>query len=164
MPNPYLNYLTDPRFQGVNRIFVLSFENSTNRTVHTKYYLPTTEIKHCNVMIDGQNLFDQPVKNYLRTYDNIQKVAIGQGNDYTTGYLLCYNYFNNYYKMIAIDLSKQQALDADPKAIKQINFTGNLEKNATIFFVIEEAKKQFNIFTRNCESIASLFYFNIISV
>ena len=74
-------------------------------------------------MVDGQNVFDQSVKNDLRIYDNIRKTAIGQGGDYTTGCLLEYNYFNNYDKMIAVDLSKQQAVDADPKAIQQINFT-----------------------------------------
>ena len=94
----------------------------------TKYFLPKVEIKGYNVMIDGQNLFDQPVKSYLRTYENIKKTATGQGDDYTTGCLLDYNYFKEYYKLIAIDLSKQQALDADPKEIQQINFTGNLVK------------------------------------
>ena len=90
-------------------------------------------------MIDGQNFFDKSVKIDLRTYDNIQKIAIGQGDDYTTGCLLHYNYFNKYYKMIATDLSKQEALDTDPKAIQQINFTGNLARapnaNTTIFFM-----------------------------
>ena len=79
-------------------------------------------------MINGQNVFDQPVKNNLRTYDNIRKIAIGQGDDYITGVLLDYNYFNDYYKMKEIGLSKQQALDADPKAIQQINFTGKLNR------------------------------------
>ena len=65
-------------------------------------------------MIDGKNFFDQPVKNNKITYENIRKVATGQGDDYTTGYLLDYIHFTNYYTMIAIDLSKQQALDADP--------------------------------------------------
>ena len=65
----------------------------------------------------------------------------GQGDHYTTGCLLDFNYFNNYYKMIVIDLSKQQALDADPKAIQQSNFNRNLEKNVLIFFIIEEAKE-----------------------
>ena len=70
-------------------------------------------------MIDGRNFFDQPVNNELRTYDNIQKSATGQG-DYTTGCLLYYPYFKEYFKLTAIDLSKKQKLDADPKAIKQI--------------------------------------------
>ena len=78
----------------------------------------------------------------MRTYDNICKIATGQGDDYTTGCLLDYDCFKKSYKMIATDLSKQQALDADPKAIKQINFTENLERdNGAMFFIIEEAKE-----------------------
>ena len=95
-------------------------------------------------MIDRQIFFDEPVKNDSRTYDNIWKIVTDQGNDCMTSCLLDYNYFNKYYKMIAIDLSKQQALDADPKAIQQINITGNLvwdgNANTTNFFIIEEAK------------------------
>ena len=69
-------------------------------------------------MIDGKNFFDQPVKNDKVTYENIRKIATGRGDDYTTGCLLNYIYFRKYYKMIAVDLSKQQALDTDPKAIE----------------------------------------------
>ena len=66
---------------------------------------------------------------------NILKIATGQGDNYTTGYLQDYTSLKKYYKMIAIDLSKHQSFDADPKAIQQINFTGNLEKkNVSIFF------------------------------
>ena len=72
--------------------------------------------KNYNVVIDGQNFYDQPVRNDLMTYDVIQKITTGQGDDYSTGCLLDYNYFKNYYKMIAIDWSKQQALHADPNA------------------------------------------------
>ena len=126
MPKQYLDFLINPGFQGVNRFFVLLLENKEDKTVQTKYYLPTVEVKDCNVMINGKNVLDQPVKNNLRTYDNIRKIVTGQEDDCTTDCLLVYNYFNKYYKMIAIDLSKQQALDADPKAIQQINFTGNL--------------------------------------
>ena len=100
-------------------------------------------------MIDGQKCFDQSVKNDSRTDDNIRKIANGQGDDYTTGCFVDYNYFKDYYKVIAIDLSKQLALDANRKAIKQINFTRNLIRgrnvdgqiinaNATMFFIIEE--------------------------
>ena len=92
-------------------------------------------------MTDGNNFFDQPVKDNLRTHNNIQKVATDQRDDYTTGCLLDYNYVNKYCKMIAIDLSKQLALDANPKTIQQINLTGNLEQQAIIFFIIEEAKE-----------------------
>ena len=94
-------------------------------------------------MIDGRNFFDQPVKNNLITYDSIRNIATSLGDYYLSSCLLDYNYFNNCYKMITIDLSKQQALDADPKAIKQINFTANLDQagNTTILFIIEEAKE-----------------------
>ena len=108
---------------------------------YTKYYHPTEEIKDYNVIIDRRNFFDQPVKNDFKTNDNIRKIAIGRGDDYTTGYLLDYNYFKNHYKLIAIDLSKQQKLDADPKAIQQINSAGNIEKDTFLFFIIEEAKQ-----------------------
>ena len=77
MINQYLDHLIGPSFQGVNRLFVLLFENITDRVVHTEYYLLKIKIKDCNVMIDGQNFFNQPVKNTLRTYDNIQKTATG---------------------------------------------------------------------------------------
>ena len=78
-----------------------------------------------------------------KTYENIRKIATGQGDDYTTGCLLDYPYFKDQYKMIAIDLSKQQAFDADLRAIHQINFTVNLDRagNATMFFILEEAKE-----------------------
>ena len=91
-------------------------------------------------MVDVKNFFDWPIKSDMRTYDNIRKIATGQGDDYTTGCLLDYNYFNNYYKMIATDLSKQQALDADLKAAQKTNFTGNLDlsESTTMFFIIEE--------------------------
>ena len=92
-------------------------------------------------MIDGKNFFDQPVKNDKVTYENIRKIATGQGDDYTTGCLLDYSYFKDHYKMIAIDLSKQQALDAHPRAIQHINFTANLDRAGNMmFFIIEEAK------------------------
>ena len=94
-------------------------------------------------MIDGKNIFDQPINNDFKTYENIRKIATGKGDDYRTGCLLDYSYFKENYKMIAVDLSKQQALDADPRAIQQINFTANLDKagNTTMFFIIEKAKE-----------------------
>ena len=141
--NSNLNHLAEPSFQGVNRLFVLAFENDDQRISNKRYYLPNVEIKDYNVMIDGKNFFDQPIKNDKITYENIRKIATGQGDGYTTGCLLDYAYFKNYYKMIAIDLSKQQALDADPRAIQQINFTANLDRtgNTRIYFILEEAKE-----------------------
>ena len=94
-------------------------------------------------MIDGKNFFDQPINNMINTYENIRKNTIGQGDDYTTGCLLDNNYFKKYYKMIAVDLSKQQALNEDPQAIQQINFIANLDRanNTKIYFNLEEAKE-----------------------
>ena len=141
--NPNLNYLVEPSFQGVNRLFVLAFENDTRRTSYTGYYLPNVEIKDYNIMIYGENFFDQPIKNNKVTYENIRKFAAGQGDGYTTGWLLDYPYFMDTYEMIAVDLSKQQALDSDPRAIQQINFTANLDRvgNTRFYFILEEAKE-----------------------
>ena len=101
-------------------------------------------------MIDGRNFFDQPIDSMAKTYENFWKIATGQGDDFTTGCLLDYPYFKDHYKMIAIDLSKQQALDADPRATQQINFTANLDRrgNTTMFFSIEKQKKLFWTFQK----------------
>ena len=94
-------------------------------------------------MIDCRNIFDQSINSVNKTYENIRRTATGQGDDFTTGCLLDHSYFKENSKMIAIDLSKQQALDADPRAIQQINFTANLDRvgNTTMFFIIEQAKE-----------------------
>ena len=91
--NPNLNHLVEPSFQGVNRLFVLAFEGDAQRTSHEAYYLPNVEIKDYNIMINGENFFNQPIKNKKTTYGNIKKIATGQGDDYTTGCLLYYSYF-----------------------------------------------------------------------
>ena len=105
-----------------------------------KYYLPNVEIKDQNVMIDGKNIFDQTVQNNKMTYENI---ASDQGDDYTNDFLLDYAYIRDIYKMIAIDLSKHQAWDADLKPILQINFKASLDRtgNTRIFFFLEEPKE-----------------------
>ena len=76
--NPNLNHLVEPSFQGVNRLFVLAFENDDNRTSDEQYYLPTVEIKDYNIMINREKFFDQPIKNNKVTYENIRKIATGQ--------------------------------------------------------------------------------------
>ena len=141
--NPNLNHLVEPSFQGIIRLFVFAFENDNDRTSDDRYYLPTVKIKDYNIVINGENFFDQPIKNNKITYDNIRKIATGQGDDYTTGCLLDSPYFKKTYKMIAVDLSKQQVLDADPRAIQQTNFTANLDRagNTRVYFILEEAKE-----------------------
>ena len=143
--NPSLNHLVEPSFQGLSRLLVLAFKNDTQITGPKGYYLPNVEIKDYNVMINGENFFDQPIKNNKVTYENIRKIATSQGDDYTTGCLLDYPYFKDSYKMIAVDLSKQQALDADPGAVQQINFTTNLDRagNTRIYLILKRQKKLF---------------------
>ena len=135
--------MVEPSFQGVNRLFLLTFENDTQRTSAKGYYLPNAVIKDYHVIINGENVFDQPIKNNKVTYENIRKIATGQGDDYTTGCLLDYPYIRDTYKMIATDLSRQQVLDYDHRINQQINFTTNLDRagNTRIYFILEEAKE-----------------------
>ena len=141
--NPNLNHLVEPSFQGINRLFVLAFENDAGRTCTFRYYIPNVEIKDYNIVINGENFFDQPIKDNKVTYENIRKIGTGQGDDYTTGCVLDYPYFKDFYKMITVDLSKQQALDGDPRAIQLINFAASLDRagNTRIYFILEEAKE-----------------------
>ena len=114
-------------------------------------------------MIDGRNVFDQPIKNDLKAYDNIGKITTVHGDDYIIGCFLVYYYFEKRDKLIANNknLSKQQKLDADPKAIQQVNFTRNLnrEEDATMFLIIDEAKETV---LDSSKETAKLFRFNII--
>ena len=102
--NNNLNYLIDPTFSNVNRLFV--FENEDDRTSYYKYYVPSVEIKNYNVLIDGNAFFELPIKNIKETYEKITQITDHSGY-YTRGNLLDYEYFKEQYKLIAIDLSKQ---------------------------------------------------------
>ena len=93
LQNPNLNHLIEPSFQGINRLFLLAFENDTQRASSKDYYLPNVEIKNYNVMINGENCFDQPIKDNKVIYENIRKIAKTKGDDCTTGCLLDYSYF-----------------------------------------------------------------------
>ena len=104
--NNNLNYLIDPTFDKVNRLFVLSFENEDDRTSYYKYFVPNVEIKNYNVLIDGNPFFELPVKKIEETYEKILQISDDNGY-FTRGNLLDFNNFKNHYKMIAIDLSKQ---------------------------------------------------------
>ena len=130
--------------QGVNRLFVLTFNALADITGHLRYYLLTLKVENYNNMINGINVFCKPIKNNVRTYENIRKITTAQGDDWSTGCLLDYSYFQNQSEMIGTDLSKHQKLDSNPKTIQQINFTENLSGNSTIlmFFITEEAKER----------------------
>ena len=107
--NNNLNYLIDPTFTNVNRLFVLTFENEDDRSSFSKYYVPKVEIKDFNLLIDGKSFFEIPVKNKEEAYEAI--IEMTKNNDYTTGKLLDYEHFKDYHKLIAIDLSKQIELE-----------------------------------------------------
>ena len=83
----------------------------------------------------NKTFFNQPVRNDLITHDNNRKNAAGQGDDNTTGSFVLY------YKVIPIDLNKQEALDDDLNAVQQINVTGDLEEQSTVFLIIAKAKE-----------------------
>ena len=127
-----LKFLIDPTFNNVTRFFVLAFPNEEDRSSFSKYYMPNVAIKDYNVLIDLQPFYDIPIKNKEQTYKNI--IELINHDNYTTGNSLDYKYFCNHYKLIAVDLSKQ---NSDFKN-QQINFVGKLHQNATIFFIIEE--------------------------
>ena len=157
--NQTLDYLIDSRFQGVNRLFVSLFENNSVRIGNAEYFLLKVEIKDFNFGICGRNVFDQSVQPDIWTYGNIATIATGQGYGYTTCSLLDYANFKENYKLIAINLSKQQAPNADSKAIQETIFIGNLERagSTTMFFIIKEVKK-LRFLTTHCESTVNVFY------
>ena len=100
------------------------------------------KLKKYNVEIDSRNFYDQAINDSIKQYDEIRKISTGQGDDYTTGCLLDFTYFEKNYRLIAIDLSKQKALDADPKAIQQIIFTGQAPNNKIrIYYILEQSKE-----------------------
>ena len=127
-----LNFLINPTFNNVNRLFILAFPNKEDRRSFSKYYTPTVEIKDYNVIIDGESFYEMPIKNKEETYKAITELI--RNDLLRTGNEFNFEYFCEHYKLIAIDLSKQKS---DFKN-QQINFIGRLEQNATIFFIVEE--------------------------
>ena len=156
LQNNNLNYLIDPTFTNVNRLFVLSFERIEEdnikkdyRDSFSHYYVPKVQIKDFNVLIDGRSFFDLPVKNEEEAYEKI--IEMSNNNDYTTGNLLDFAYFKKNYKLIAIDLSKQTKLK-DPQ---QTSFIGKLlaTHGATMFFIIEKSEETTLNFSQNSVTI-----------
>ena len=112
------------------------------KTVTKKIFFPRVNITNYNVLIiDGRNFYDQPINDLVKQYNEIRKIATGQGDDYTTGCLLDYQHFKDHYNLIAIDLTKQKELDADSRAIQQIEFYGMLKTNSQVCTVLEKSKE-----------------------
>ena len=137
----YINL--DPSFQDVNRLFVTAYsrvDGQPNRDGQRKYYLPRIDLNKYNVIIDGRNFYDNPIEIDIEKYRELKKVMIGKGEDYTTGSLLDFNYFEKH-KLVAVDLYKQKELDANPRAIQQIEFKYMLGTDSTIYWVLEKSKE-----------------------
>ena len=146
--NNNLNYLIDPTFKNINRLFVLLFSRNNNtdsRYSYSNYYAPKVEINDFNVLIDGKSFSDLRVKNEEYACEKI--IEMSNNNDYTTGNLLDFAYFKENYRLIAIDLSKQTKLK-DPQ---QISFNGKLlgAHGATLFFIIEKSEETTLNFSQN---------------
>ena len=147
--NNNLNILIDPTFTNVNRLFVLSYQNADDRQSFSQFYLLRVMVKDFNVIIDKLAFFDLPIKTEEEAYEKI--IEISRNNEYTTGNLLDYDYFKKYYKLTAIDLSKQQVLQENEDLIQQINFIGRLEEAANVFIIIEKKRKYHSrIFSKFC--------------
>ena len=138
--NNKVDYMIDPTFRNINRLFVLSLKNGNDDSIRDsfdKYYITLVKIKNFNALIDSKPFFGQPIKNKQEAYE--KHVEMSRNDDYTAGNLLDYSYHQNYYKVKSIDLSRQ----ANTKISQQINFIGKLEEEggATMFFVAEKQKK-----------------------
>ena len=134
----------DPSFQGVNRLFVMAYNRGNGqptRNGQSKYYLPRIDLETYNVIIDGRNFYDNPIKSEIEKYRELTKVMIGKGEENSTGSLFDFNYFNKHYKLVAVDLSKQKELHADPGAIQQIEFKYMVSTNSTIYWVLEKSEE-----------------------
>ena len=124
-------------------MFVLGFGNTdagdkkVERNSYRKYFLWRVDVTNYNVLIDGRNFYDQSVNHLVKQYDEITKIATGQGDDYRTGCLLDYQYFIDCYNIIAVDLNKGKELDADSRAVQQMGFYGMLETNSQVCTVLK---------------------------
>ena len=137
-PKNNLDYLIDPTFRNINRLFDLSFTNGNNdptRDSFDKYHVPLVEIRDFNALIDNKPFFDQPVKIKKEAYEKL--IEMSKNDDYTTGNLLDFSYHQNYYKLIGINLSRQ----TNASIPQQINFVGK-EDGATMFFIDENQQKK----------------------
>ena len=144
--NNNLNYLIDPTFINVDRLYALSFKDDDDRASFSKYYVPKVEVKDFNVLNDAKLFFETPVKNEEEAYEAI--IEMSKNNDYTTGNLLDYEYFKGHYRLIAIGLSKQIYLE-NPDLKQQVNFIARLKEDAKMFFITEKKEEATFDFSQN---------------
>ena len=149
--NNNLNILIDPTFTNVNRLFVLAYQNVDDRQSYDEIYLLKVMVKDYNVIIDKLAFFDLPIKTEEEAYEKI--IDISRNNECRTCNLLDYDYFKKYYKLIAIDLSKQQVLQENEDLIQQINFIGRLTEAANVFIIIEKKENTILEFSQNLSNV-----------
>ena len=112
-----------------------------------KYFLlRVIKIENYNIEIGGRNFYGLSINDSIKQYGENRKVSTGQGDDYTTGCLKDFSYFEKKYRLIAVDLSKQKALDADSRAIQEIIFTGKIKATKVntkviIYYILEQSKE-----------------------
>ena len=150
--NNNLNILIDPIFTNVNRLFVVAYgQDNNDRQSFSRFYLPNVMVKDYNIIIDKLTFFDLHIKTEEEAYEKF--IDISRNNEDTTGNLLDYDYFKKYYKLIAIDLSKQQVLQENEDLIQQINFIGRLEYAANVFIIIEKKENTILEFSQNFANV-----------
>ena len=120
---------------------------------YQKYFLPRLKIDNYNIEVDGRNFYDQPINDSIKQYDEIRKISIGQGDDYTTGCLLDSAYFEKNYRLIAADLSKQKVLDTDSRAIQQIIFIIKTSQASVIYYIYEKSKETILEFSKGTTKV-----------
>ena len=127
------------------------YQNVDDRQSYDEFYLPKVMVKDYNVIIDKLAFFDLPIKTEEEAYEKI--IDISRNNEFTTGNLLDYDYFKKYYKLIAIDLSKQQVLQENEDLIQQINFIGKLGEAANVLIIIEKKENTILEFSQNFANV-----------
>ena len=160
--NYYIRERLDVSFQAVNKLFVLTYASGddtvTNENSYQKYFLPRLKIKNCNIESDGRNFYDQSINDLVKQYDEIRKISTGQGDDYITGCLLDFAYFEKDYRLIAVDLNKQKTLDAYSRAIQQIIFTGKIKAAAANtrvihYYILKQSKETMLEFSKGTTKV-----------
>ena len=149
--NNNLNILIDPTFTNLNRLFVFAYQNADDRQSFSQFYIPNVMVKDYNVIIDKLAFFDLPIKTEEEAYEKV--IDISGNNEYATSNLLDYDYFKKHYKLIAIDLSKQQVLQENQDLIQQINFIGRLTEAANVFIIIEKKENTMLEFSQNFANV-----------
>ena len=127
--------------------------NNITEDSHQKYFLPRLKIENYNIEIAERNSYDQSINDLIKQYDEVRKISTGQGDDYTTGCLLDFAYFEKNYRLIAADLSKQKVLDADSRAIQQIISTGKISQAAVIYYIYEKSKETILQFSKGTTKV-----------